>query len=146
MVEDAAAVIYWDSSAILSALFEDSHSKVAVRYAGMGSHHLISTLAYVETCAVVSRMKREKILGQEPLDAALETLDRGPWRHLNISPDREIVRPLAMKWPIRGADLWHLAAAKTIQTRLPEVSLLTFDKHLEAAARGEGLVRQDEIF
>jgi len=26
-------------------------------------------------------------------------------------PEWEIVRALSAKWPLRGADLWHLAAA-----------------------------------
>lgn len=141
MPENMPSVIYWDSSAILSVLFQDNHSHAATKWASKRTHHLVSTLAYAETCAVVSRMKREKVLTEEALDAVLETLDRGPWRHLNLSPDREMVRPLARRWSLRGADLWHLAAAKTLQTKLPELYLLTFDGRLETAARGEGLAK-----
>ena len=140
MPENVPPVIYWDSSAVLSALFEDSHSHTATKWASKSTLHLISTLAYTETSSVVSRMGREGVLKEEDLNSILDTLDRGAWRHLNLSPDREIVRPLARKWSLRGADLWHLAAAKTLQTRLPEIYLLTFDGRLEAAARGEGLV------
>jgi hypothetical protein len=46
---------------------------------------------------------------------------------------------LATKWPLRGADLWHLAAAKSLQTELPELAFLSFDLKLAAAAKGEGL-------
>lgn len=155
MVEDTPPVIYWDSSAILSALFEDSHSNVATSWSRLKTDHLISTLAYAETCAVVSRMKREKVVMEETLDAVLQILGRGPWRHLALSPDREIMRPLSAKWSLRGADLWHLSVAKTLQTRIPETHLLTFDRLLDAAARGEGLVKSsrkdkkaqdDEVF
>jgi hypothetical protein len=48
-------------------------------------------------------------------------------------------RRLARSWPLRGADLWHLAAAKALQTELPELRLLSFDSRLTAAAHGEGL-------
>jgi len=141
MPEPVVSVIYWDSSAILSVLFKDKHSDVAMQWAAKRATHLISSLAHAETCAVVSRMKREGILPAEAIDNARLALDQGPWRYLNLSPEREIVDPLAMKWALRGADLWHLATAKTFQTRVPEVYLLTFDSLLEVAARGEGLIR-----
>ena len=141
MPEHVPSLIYWDSSAVLSALFKDSHSRVATEWASKGAYHLISSLAYAETCSVISRMKRERILGDEAIDIVVDALDGGPWHHLNLSPDREIVRALTMKWSLRGADLWHLATAKTLQIKLPEIYLLTFDGLLEVAARGEGLVR-----
>lgn len=49
------------------------------------------------------------------------------------------VKALASKWPLRGADLWHLAAAKTLQKDLPELTVLTFDNRLYVAALGEKL-------
>lgn len=63
----------------------------------------------------------------------------GPWRLLSAAPGREIITTLASKWPLRGADLWHLALAKTIQDELPELVLLTYDNRLHAATHGEGL-------
>ena len=49
------------------------------------------------------------------------------------------VKALASKWPLRGADLWHLATAKTLQKDLPELTVLTFDNRLYVAALGEKL-------
>jgi predicted nucleic acid-binding protein len=46
---------------------------------------------------------------------------------------------LASNWSLRGADLWHLAAAKTLQCELPELLLLTFDQRLYHAAAGENI-------
>lgn len=140
MPEPAVTVIYWDSSAVLSALFKDNHSDVATKWISKKGVHLISSLAHAETWAVISRMKRQGILPDGAMDGARLTLEGGPWRYLNLSPAREMVDPLAVKWSLRGADLWHLAAAKTLQTRLPEIYLLTFDGLLEVAARGEGLM------
>jgi predicted nucleic acid-binding protein len=139
MAERVAPVIYWDTSAVLSALFKDSHTGSALNWAQKSAHHLISSLAYAEAGAVISRMRREGILTDESVDSALGSLDGGPWQYLNLSPDRQTVRSLAGKVHLRGADLWHLAAAKTLQTRLPEIHLLTFDRLLETAAREEGL-------
>jgi hypothetical protein len=41
---------------------------------------------------------------------------------------------------LRGADLWHLASAKTLQEELPELILLTFDDQLMNAVTGERLI------
>lgn len=139
MAEHAPTVIYWDTSAVLSTLFKDSHTGSALSWVRRSAQHLISSLAYAETCSVISRMRREEILTDELVDSALAALDGGPWRYLNLSPKLDIVRTLSGKGQLRGADLWHLAAAKTLQASLPEVHLLTFDRHLEAAARVQGL-------
>lgn len=71
--------------------------------------------------------------------AAREVLATGPWRRANVTPDWELVVSLTRRWPLRGADLWHLAAAKELQTDLPELTLLSFDARLATAAAGEGL-------
>jgi hypothetical protein len=76
------------------------------------------------------------------VDASLETLVSGPWRKLRIDPDTGEIRKLASKWPLRGADLWHLATAKTLQRELPELLVLTFDKLLYHASVGESIACQ----
>ena len=139
---EPSQIIYWDASAILSVLFQDSHSAVARPLAQKDGFHLISTLAYAETCAVIARLKRENVLANVLIKSAFEVLKRGPWRQLTFSPDWEIVYSLSNKWPLRGADLWHLAIAKSLHSQLPELSLLTFDARLREAAKGEGLSRR----
>jgi len=80
-------VIYWDSSSILSALFKDSNSKEAQEWSKKEGAHLLSALAYSEVCAVISRIKRERLLADVLIEAAFEALETGPWRHLNIWPE-----------------------------------------------------------
>jgi predicted nucleic acid-binding protein len=135
MKNDTPSVIYWDSSAVLSALFKDARSEEAIQWSRKRGVHLISTLTYAEVCAVITRLKREKILADVLISAAFEALEQGPWRHLNILPEWEGIKNLSQKWSLRGADLWHLAAAKTLQNQLPELELLTFDKRLGSAAK-----------
>ncbi len=140
MSKDDPHVVYWDASAILSTLFTALHSDEAQKWARRKeSIHLISGLAYAETCAVIARMQRERLLADILIKAALETLVGGPWRRLNAWPEWKIIKPLAVKWPLRGADLWHLATAKSLQNRLPEILLLSFDTRLNTAASGEGM-------
>jgi len=133
-------VVYWDSSAVLSALFKDAQSEEALVWLKKEGIHMISTLGYAEVCGVISRLKREKILPDVFADAALDTITAGPLRHLNIQPDRKKIKTLSIKWPLRGADLWHLATAKTLQEQIPELILLTLDGRMRAAAEDEGLM------
>ena len=137
---DDFRVNYWDTSAVLSVLFKDSHSDVAQKWVHEEGVHFISTLAYAEACAVIARMRREGIFADILAQASFETLDEGPWRRLAAWPEWIIVQSLSAKWPLRGADLWHLATAKSIQKELPELFLLTFNPRLQKAAQEEGLV------
>jgi predicted nucleic acid-binding protein len=138
-VSAAGTVVYWDASAILSALFRDRHSAGALAWGRQPGVHLISTLAWAEAHAVIGRAARERALASVLIEAARETLARGPWRRVYVSPDWHLVRDLSGKWPLRGADLWHLATAKTLQAELPELTILSYDERLGRAAHGEGL-------
>lgn len=138
-MNDTSGVFYWDASAILSVLFRDSHSNTAHMWAKNGGVHFISTLGHAEVCAVIARMHRELILSDPLVTVSFEMLDQGPWRRLSVNPDREITQSLSQKWPLKGADLWHLAVVKTLRKDLPELVLFTFDKRLLKAGSGEAL-------
>lgn len=139
MAENAYVVVYWDTSAILSVLLQDNHTEEARKRAREKGLHLISTLAYAETCSVILRMRKEGALDDALAGAAMNALHGAPWSRVTAWPDWKIVRPIASKWFLRGADLWHLGTAKTLQEQLQEIILLTFDARLLSAARGEGL-------
>lgn len=138
-VTPRGVALYWDSSAVLSALFKDRDSDHAARWAGRPGVHLLSTLAWAEVHAVIARIERERALSRVLVKAAREVLEEGPWRRLNASPEWHLVEVLSSKWSLRGADLWHLCTAKSLQSELPGLKILTFDARLAAAARGEGL-------
>ncbi len=133
MKKEKFVAVYWDASALLSALFKDSHSEEALKWSQKHGVHLISSLAYAEVCAVISRLQNEKLVAKVIAQAALETLDQGPWRRLNLNPDWKDVKILSIIGTLKGADLWHLAVVKTLQKQLPELEILTFDKRLQAA-------------
>jgi predicted nucleic acid-binding protein len=98
----------------------------------------MSSLGWAEVQAVIARIEREHALSPVLLSAAREAVERGPWLRLSVDPDRQQISALARAWPLRGADLWHLAAAKALQADLPELRFLSFDAKLAQAARGEG--------
>jgi predicted nucleic acid-binding protein len=132
-------VIYWDTSAIISALFKDVHSQEAWSWSRREGVHLLSSLAMAETYTVINRIDRERALPEILVSAALEAFEQGPWHSINMNPDRKHFKRLGSKWPLRGADLWHLSMTCTLRNSLPEIRLLTFDQLLLIAARGEDL-------
>jgi predicted nucleic acid-binding protein len=137
--KEADLVIYWDASAILSVIFQDAHSEQATKAARRRLTHLVSTLGYAEVIAVIARLERERELPTVLADAARELVRSGPWRRLALQPDWTRLDELAARWPLRGADLWHLATASTLSRELPELQMITFDSRLAAASQSIGL-------
>lgn len=135
--EAKPVVIYWDASAILSALLLDKDSQDAQKWANQSGHHFLSHLSYAEVLAVLSRIRRERDMSVLLVDVAFEVLENGPWRRLFIIPQWNIIKNLSNKWPLQGADLWHLSAAKGLQEHFPELRLLTYDARLKVAAQSE---------
>lgn len=135
-------VVYWDSSALISGLFRDAHSEEANQWSRREGYHLMSTLAWTEVLAVLSRIRRERVVTDFLVDAAFQAMLEGPWRRLSLEPDWDSVKRLSEKWPLRGSDLWHLSTALTLKKERPELVLLTFDNRLKVAAQGENLMTQ----
>jgi len=120
-------------------LIADAHSSRATAVARIDGAHLLSTLAFAETFAVVARLEREGILPTVLADAARDVVLNGPWRRLSLQPDWKNIETLATRWPVQGADLWHLATADTLRRELPELKVITFDARLALASQGIGL-------
>ncbi len=139
-VEGEEIVVYWDTSAVLSSLFSDVHSAQALDWANRDGFHFLSSLTYAETCAVTVRMRRERKVAELLADAAMEAFNGGPWRRVNTQPAWNQMAMLSKKWDLRGADLWHLALAKSLREQIPELVFLAFDRKLLVSARGEGFV------
>jgi len=131
--------IYWDASAVLSSLIKDSHSDGALKWTKKEGLHLLSSLAYAEVISVLDRMERERVLTGVLGQSALQALLEGPWRYLNSCPAREHMDSLRGKYPLKGADFWHLALALTLKNDIPELMILTFDNKLREGAEMEGL-------
>jgi hypothetical protein len=87
-------VIYWDTSAVLSALFADEHSDCATTHARSTGFHFVTSLAWAEAHAVMSRIERDGALSKLLVDAARDALEAGPWRRINAAPEWE-GRPVA---------------------------------------------------
>lgn len=140
MVEIAPEIIYWDTSGIISVLIVDQHTPTALQYFTGYKRHFLSSLAMAETCAVLGRIQRETGSDSNIAQESYGKLLKGPWHQVNILPDWNLFQKMATKWPLRGADLWHLSMAKTLAVTFPELKILTFDHKLTEAARQEGLL------
>jgi predicted nucleic acid-binding protein len=141
VIRTADRATYWDTSAVLSALFSDTHSARASAHARSEGFHFITSVGWAEAHAVMGRIEREGALSRTLVNSARETLEAGPWRRINVGPNWNAVASLARKWPLRGADLWHLATAKELQADIAELAFFSFDHRLTAAAQGEGFIR-----
>ncbi|WPD23169.1 MAG: type II toxin-antitoxin system VapC family toxin [Candidatus Electrothrix scaldis] len=137
-MDKADLVVYWDASAVLSLLFDDIHTENALSWWKRSrTVHLLSSLAFVEAAAVIGLLGRTGSLDAPLVETAYANLAAWGWRKTSIQPDSELAGTYARRWPLRGADLWHLACACTLHRELPELRLLTYDKRLHEAAVGE---------
>ena len=136
--QEDSPCVYWDASAVLSALVRDSHSDSALKWIKKDGLHFVSTLAYAEVLSVLDRMAREKLLTKILVQSALQAFMEGPWRFLTLRPAREQMDSLRGKYTLRGADFWHLSLARTLKMETPDLILLSFDGKFREAAEGEG--------
>ena len=139
MKKTKPVAVYWDPTSVLSALFQDPNSELARSMSKKEGVHLLSALCYAEVSAVLSRIKKRRSINDILVEVAFEALKNGPWRQLNIWPEWSILTALSTKRPLKAVNLWHLASAKTLQKQIPELTILTFDEELRAAAEEEGL-------
>ena len=140
------AAVYWDASAVLSTLTTDAHSESALAWYRQGYVHLVSTLAYAESCAVLSRLRREGTITGDQLAEAMDSLSCEPWRRLATGPGWDEIAEAAARWNLRGADLWHFATVLTLRKRhLPDLLMLTIDARLRAAAEEAGFAATSEF-
>ena len=124
MKKPKPVAIYWDPTSVLSALFKDSNSEKALQISKKEGVHFLSSLCYAEVCSVLSEIREGKELKEVLIDVAFETLSVGPWRRLNIWPEWNML----------------ISLSKKLQKQIPELTLLTYDGELRAAAEGEGLL------
>lgn len=135
---DVTGFLYWDASAILSLLVEDIHTPRARAALTPRWSHFVSSLGVAEVLGVLAhgpmpviRTKRAQFL---------RDVHEGFWLQSHLVPPTESLDTLSEKHPLRGADLWHLAAALALKKELPNLRLITFDLQLARATRREGML------
>lgn len=130
---------YWDASAVLSMLVPDQNSRIAAELAHRKFPHIIASVGAAEVYSVLVRMERGRVISPDDAQTARGRFDSGSWRYVAVTPARALLQGLARRWSLRGAGLWHLAAAITLRKDQVGLQFLTFDAALVKAARGEEL-------
>lgn len=133
-------IVYLDTSVVLSIVALDSNSETAgAWYGSLQAAVVISDLADLEVCAVVSRELRAKRFSRSVADRALSDFDSLRAASERSTPDAQdfaladrLVRDYSTK--LTAADALHLASAKNGGARLA-----TFDVRLAEAARAAGV-------
>ena len=129
-------IVYLDTSVVLSIVAQDSNSeKAGAWYGSLQASVVISDLADLEVCAVISRELRAKRFSRSVADRALSDFNSLRATSERSTPDAQdfaladrFVRDYALK--LSAADALHLASAKNAGAQLA-----TFDLRLAAAAR-----------
>lgn len=135
------AVVYFDSSAFVKLLVEESDSDVAARLWDEADVVVASRLAFPEVSAALAAARRT-----ERLDVSSERRAHRDWDELwaatrvveltdNVAAD---AAKLSRKHRLGGADAVHLASAMTLGEASP--ILAAWDARLRAAAIQAGLV------
>ena len=135
---------YWDSSALVALIVEESTS--AERRALLRQDHRIVTWwgSWIECASAVNRIHREGGMDRTELGQSLEQLQALAATWLEVRP-LERVRRRALRLlrvhPLRSADALQLAAALIASEEEPaSLDVVTSDARLSAAAQQEGFL------
>ena len=129
-------IVYMDASVLMSIIVSDANSnKVSRWYGRVTGSVIISDLANLEVCAVISREHRAKRFSRAVAEKALSDFDalRAASDHLNHGAQEyaladRFIRDFDSK--LMAADALHLASAKSVAA-----AIATFDARLVNAAR-----------
>lgn len=101
-----------------------------------------ATLTYAETYAAFRRVSREGLLDKKSIGVLLEKFE-GDWEKFVVldfaAEARNELPKISSKFALRGADLLHLATAKSLIVRGITCTFVCADLPLANAARGLGV-------
>lgn len=133
---------FWDSSAIVPLIIEESHSNTCRQILRIDSAQIVFCLSRTEILSALCRRRREDRLDDGDLDIAEARLESLAcrWTEVHaITRVREAAEELLHRYPLRAADALQLGACIAIfgkQRRDREFVVL--DDVLADAARDEG--------
>ncbi|HEX9581181.1 MAG TPA: PIN domain-containing protein, partial [Gemmatimonadales bacterium] len=133
---------FWDTSAILPLLVEESHTKAMVELMRDDPAAAVWWLTPVECWSALARLEREGRLTEVGVAAAAALLREAARRWTEVPPlerIRDQASRLLRLHPLRAADALQLAAAVVLADFEPQaLPVVTLDDRLAAAARREG--------
>lgn len=133
---------FWDSSAVVALLVEESPSQAAVGLLKLDPAIVVWWATPTECVSGLARREREGALAAEELTEALQRLDAltTAWQEVVArEPVRAAARRMLRVHPLRAADALQLAAATIVAEGAPTtLEFVTLDQRLAAAAHKEG--------
>lgn len=134
------ALVYFDSSALVKLVVEESGSDVVEAMWDGCDAALSSRLAYPEVCAALAAAGRNHDLDKTELASAERAWD-GHWAEMRpvelTAPVERHAGQLARAHGLRGADAVHLASALVVGD--PDLVFAVWDGQLHAGARAAHL-------
>jgi len=134
------AIVYFDSSALVKLVLDETGSDTAVVLWNACDAALSSRLAYPEVCAALAAAGRNHDLTESEASAAADEWETfwASMRPIELSANVETVAgELAVQHRIRGADAVHLASALALGSA--DIIMAAWDKRLHAGAVAVGL-------
>jgi uncharacterized protein len=135
---------FWDSSAIVSLLFNEENTEYCISAAADDPRMLVWCLSRVEVVSALCRRARDGLIGAGEFEQAKKRLAIIMSRADQVtSVDRVRARALRLLevHPLRAADACQLGAALVGSREDPErLPILCFDGRLKSAAMKEGFV------
>lgn len=135
-------LIFWDTSAVVPLLVDESLSPFARELARSDPRMLVFWTTPIECASVIARREREKAFSRGDAERARAALSaiRSSWSE--VLPNEEVrdqVERLLRRHSLRAADAVQLAAALTWARGKPsEHGFACFDARLFDAAHAEG--------
>jgi uncharacterized protein len=133
------ALVYFDSSALVKLVVEESGSQLAAGLWDGCDAALASRLAYPEVRAALAAAARNRELADHDLHLAERAWDEywAATRPVELTPAVEQhAGQLARSHALRGADAVHLASALAIDD--PDLVVAVWDRRLHAGVRAAG--------
>ena len=141
--EGGGSMRFWDSSAIVPLLVKEETSDFLLDLIQSDRDKVLWWGTETECLSALARREREGGLDRQSVALAEANLSRILAEAYEIQPNlelRRIARRLLMTHPLRAADALQLASALFFGgTQITQLSFVTLDKNLSAAAGREGL-------
>ncbi|HEX4093911.1 MAG TPA: type II toxin-antitoxin system VapC family toxin [Trebonia sp.] len=133
------ALVYFDSSALVKLIIEETGSTLVAQLWDGCDAALASRLAYPEVCAALAAAARNHGLSDDDLRSAEQAWEAfwAATRPVELTPSVERhAGELAREHALRGADAVHLASALAIDD--PDLVIAVWDRRLHAGALAAG--------
>jgi predicted nucleic acid-binding protein len=134
-------ILYLDSSSLLKLYLEEPHSELVRQAVRDVASLATSRIAYPEVTSALTRRRREGYIDPSGLEEILRAVS-DDWLDLwRIEVDEQAAAALTRRYPLRGCEAIHLAAAAGLAaaSEAGTVVFCSFDARQLAAARSEGL-------